>query len=230
MELVTIAFLVGAFFVLLAMSGGNVPIAYKDAKSRFPKISDPWRLGALVVGLVCFAPAALKVVEPKFVSDAPIGSVVAFAGDLGNNVPTGWLPCNGSALLSREYPKLFAVIRTSHGNGIDPKSSQKLGDFNVPDYRGRFLRGVDEGSDRDPDRKKRTPSQLGGNEKDSVGSVQPDAFAKHNHPMPYGNGTVQSGSGAGGNTTASSLDTQQRGDSDETRPKNIYVYFIIRAS
>lgn len=50
--------------------------------------------------------------------------------------PTGFLYCDGSSLLRASYADLFAVIGTTFGSADGTH-------FNVPDYRGRFLLGVD---------------------------------------------------------------------------------------
>jgi phage-related tail fiber protein len=97
----------------------------------------------------------------------PPGTVVAFAGPV---VPGGWLLCDGTAVSRTTYANLFSAIGTVSGSG-DGAST-----FNLPDYRGRFLRGVDGGAMRDPDRATRTAAANGGNVGDVVGSVQPDSF------------------------------------------------------
>src|ERR1051325_6033662 len=73
---------------------------------------------------------------------APAGSVVAFAGPVA---PTGWLLCDGSQVSRTTYASLFAAIGTAWGNG------DALTTFNLPDMRGRFLRGTDHGLGSDPD-------------------------------------------------------------------------------
>jgi len=93
----------------------------------------------------------------------PPGTVVAFAGPV---VPTGWLLCNGDAKSRSTYAALFAAIGTVHGAG-DGAST-----FNLPDYRGRFLRGVDGASGRDPDSTSRSAAGDGGNSGDKIGSLQ----------------------------------------------------------
>nr|DAV10889.1 MAG TPA: tail collar fiber protein [Caudoviricetes sp.] len=47
-----------------------------------------------------------------------------------------WCLCNGQAVSRTEYSDLFALIGTSFGAG-DGSST-----FNLPDYRGKFLRGL----------------------------------------------------------------------------------------
>lgn len=53
--------------------------------------------------------------------------------------PAGWLKCNGAAVSRTAYADLFARIGTMFGGG-DGYST-----FNLPDYRGEFLRGFDDG-------------------------------------------------------------------------------------
>lgn len=104
----------------------------------------------------------------------PPGTVVAFAGE---SAPPGWLLCDGAAVSQSMYPALFAAIGTAHGSG------GMSGMFNLPDLRGRFVRGVDRGSMRDPDRSTRQPANSGGNMGDSVGSVESAQVGGHAHPL-----------------------------------------------
>ena len=67
---------------------------------------------------------------------APVGSVYTFAG---STVPTGWLKCNGALLSRTTYAALFAVIGTTYGAGDGSTT------FALPDLRGEFVRGVDDG-------------------------------------------------------------------------------------
>ena len=68
-------------------------------------------------------------------SSVPVGSVIAFAAA---TPPTGWLSCNGQYLSRVSYPRLFAVIGTTFG-------SSDSSNFRLPDMRGEFVRGWDEG-------------------------------------------------------------------------------------
>lgn len=67
-------------------------------------------------------------------SSGKSGMVTNWAG-AHNNVPTGWLLCNGEAISRTTYADLFAVIGTKFGSG-DGSST-----FNVPDYQLYWLMG-----------------------------------------------------------------------------------------
>lgn len=107
-------------------------------------------------------------------SSEPVGSIVAFAGDT-SNIPDGWLLCDGSSISQSSYPELFGAIgMVWGGSGTD---------FNLPDLRGRFLRGTDLGAGNDADASSRTPSNSGGNTGDAVGTVQDENFKSHSHAI-----------------------------------------------
>lgn len=94
---------------------------------------------------------------------APAGAVVHFAR---NTAPSGWLKANGAAVSRTAYATLFAAIGTTFGAG------DGFNTFNLPDLRGEFLRGWDNGRGIDPGR--------------AFGSWQADEIKSHNHPL-YGN-------------------------------------------
>lgn len=114
---------------------------------------------------------------PKFagidISGYSPGQIISLGH--GSTPPFGTLLCDGSAISRSVYAKLFTKIGTAHGAG-DGSST-----FNLPDYRGRFLRGTDLGAGRDPDRGSRGASSSGGAAGDTVGSVQSDQLGNHSH-------------------------------------------------
>ena len=63
----------------------------------------------------------------------PAGCVTAFAGS--GTVPAGWFVCDGHEVSRGEHPELFAAIGVTYGDGDGSTT------FNLPDFRGRFLRG-----------------------------------------------------------------------------------------
>lgn len=64
------------------------------------------------------------------------GTVLPFAGSVA---PSGWLLCNGQAISRTTHKPLFDVIGTIYGAGNGSTT------FNVPDLRGEFIRGLDNG-------------------------------------------------------------------------------------
>ncbi|AXE37011.1 hypothetical protein DK843_13195 [Chromobacterium phragmitis] len=55
------------------------------------------------------------------------------------NPPQGWLKARGNAVSRTEYAALFAAIGTTYGPGDGSTT------FNLPDLRGEFVRGWDDG-------------------------------------------------------------------------------------
>lgn len=66
-------------------------------------------------------------------SGIPSGFIMSFGG---KTVPSGWLPCDGSAVSRTQYADLFAAIGTSWGDGDGSTT------FNVPDLRDRVIQGA----------------------------------------------------------------------------------------
>lgn len=64
----------------------------------------------------------------------PIGAVMYYAA---SNVPVGWLKCDGALVSKNAFPHLFSKIGYTYG-GVG-------NDFRLPDLRGEFLRGWDDG-------------------------------------------------------------------------------------
>jgi microcystin-dependent protein len=174
----------------------------------------------------------------------PPGTIAAFAGPV---VPSGWLLCDGAPVSRTTYASLFAAIGTVHGNG-DGAST-----FNLPDYRGMFLRGVDGDAGRDPDKAMRTAVAQGANVGDEVGSMESSATAlphtafgtstagSHTHTIAgggYNSGGGQVGTFPGGTPFAlNQIVAQAAGDHNhtvntggdsETRPVNAYVNYIVK--
>lgn len=86
-----------------------------------------------------------------------IGEVKTMAYPNIPNLPTGMevVPCDGRAISRSTYSELYSLIGTSFGTG------DGVNTFNIPDYRGLFLRGWDGGSNRDKDRIFGTIQQAG---------------------------------------------------------------------
>jgi microcystin-dependent protein len=170
----------------------------------------------------------------------PVGAVIPFAGNPNGSVTQNWILCDGSELSNvGEFKDLFNTINYAHGkvdNGV----------FNLPDYRGYFLRGIDEGKSRDPEASDRTspfpdrPDGQRGNNGDNVGSVQGSAtgypvsgdfFTKipglpDQEQTPAITGAIRTV--YRWNSGIESADVTQSGGDSESRPVNIYVDWYIR--
>jgi hypothetical protein len=150
----------------------------------------------------------------------PAGMVDAYAGE---TPPAGWLVCDGREVSRADYPGLFAAIGTTHGEG------DGITTFNLPDYRGRFLRGVDDGVGRDPDADSRAAANTGGNTGDAVGSVQEDMLKSHSHSYTYRRGDKERAPYDHGEDFWHDTSGRNTGSTggNETRPKNAYVVWLI---
>jgi microcystin-dependent protein len=150
----------------------------------------------------------------------PPGIIMPFAGAT-SKIPAGWLLCDGTEYSRIEYRALYDAIGSNWGY------NKSTGKFRVPDLRGYFLRGYVSGSTD------RNSLYTGGNNS-GVGSVQEDNFASHYHEFKdrnwldndvyhWGNNQQLVSDGL----TNVSRTTGATGGS-ETRPRNVYVHYIIK--
>jgi len=147
----------------------------------------------------------------------PPGAVMAFAMA---SAPDGWLICDGRAVLRSAFLNLFAAIGTTWGAG------DSVSTFNLPDFRGEFLRGGDLGRGIDPGR--------------AIGSWQADQFKSHTHSdgvyqyllkPPYASsltGTDNTGSGSEQAVGVGDGGPMLSVGGTETRPRNMAVLFCIK--
>ena len=118
--------------------------------------------------------------------DAPIGTIVAYGGNVfgqEEEATTGWLLCDGRILDRNDTANaaLFRAIGFSWGG-------DGSNNFNLPDLRGYFLRGVDvrgPADRKDPDGATRTANHAGGAVGNAVGTVQDDATAAPKPPSMF---------------------------------------------
>ncbi|GIG88102.1 phage tail protein [Plantactinospora endophytica] len=187
--------------------------------------------------------------EPGSVSPGtvPIGAIVAYAGGMDEDWlhDQGWLYCDGTSVPKKDYLDLFLAIGANYGGGRN--------DFNLPDLRGRFSRGVDNTSGRDPYVKEREPSAPGGLSGDQPGSVfgsrsgrpvtrplKTEEGGEHVHNVPHvpkdNNAYAIAGDHYGiwrdGSTTTTEAGRHTHeivdGGNKETRPVNKAVFFVIK--
>ncbi|MCU7647120.1 tail fiber protein [Pseudomonas aestus] len=136
--------------------------------------------------------------------------------------PTGFLRANGTAVSRSAYPRLFARIGTTYGAGDGSTT------FNLPDWRGVFVRGLDEGRGLDPGR--------------ALATFQFDQFQGHAQSAPPGaSGFTVYAPGQGGASAGGGINTAPKTGgvvSDgvngnprvgaETRPVNIAFLACIK--
>jgi microcystin-dependent protein len=167
----------------------------------------------------------------------PPGVIFSYASP---TVPDGFFECDGSPISRITYATLFSVIGITHGQGNGTTT------FNLPDYRGYFLRGYADGTSIDPDKASRTAMNTGGNTGDNVGSIQTHAMQTHGHtyyydtpllnttPNNWGDAWPGTSASTFSNTTTvgapASLDWWNIPSVSalETRPTNANVMYIIK--
>ncbi|ORX35522.1 hypothetical protein BD324DRAFT_652075 [Kockovaella imperatae] len=170
----------------------------------------------------------------------PCGTIVAYCGEK-SSVPSNWSVCDGTSYQRDKFPALYAMIGTA--NGSDG------GSFRIPDLAGRFLRGwgMDNGGKKDfapyevnPIFRALFGSQI------IAGPPQPltpgaTFDSRTGYPraglrmklsqLPKENQYHNTGKGNGDQlcdiTDDSTLFTGTEGDA-ETRPDNVYMYYIIK--
>ncbi|HEB0342617.1 TPA: tail fiber protein [Escherichia coli] len=123
--------------------------------------------------------------------------------------PTGWLKCNGAAFSAEEYPELAKAYPTNK----------------LPDLRGEFIRGWDDGRGADNGR--------------VLLSTQDDAFKSHSHNFDRSWGLKNFDPTAGFDVVTADVSgeivnqptrsTVAVGGS-ETRPRNVAFNYIVRAA
>jgi len=134
-----------------------------------------------------------------------------------NSTPTGWLKANGAAVSRTTYAELFSAIGTTYGIGNGSTT------FNLPDLRGEFPRGWDDGRGIDSGR--------------AFGSSQDHAVQSHVHNLQSWYSTGGDGSqnpnnqgygAAGPYGDSISTRTQSGNTASETRPRNVALLACIK--
>jgi phage-related tail fiber protein len=162
--------------------------------------------------------------------DFGLTGAVAFFGL--NTAPAGWLKANGALVSRTTYASLFAVIGTTYGAGDGSTT------FALPDMRGEFPRGWDDGRAVDSGR--------------SIGTAQLDAFQGHWHSyvtsgfeFSMGNfiqgagGSQRGGAPAGYNDVTNPVTDRHPAEGSpgpsgiprtapETRPRNVALLACIK--
>lgn len=133
-------------------------------------------------------------------SDVPVGAILPMAAP---SVPAGFLECNGATVKRSDYPALFSLIGTTYGAGDSSTT------FLLPDLRGEWIRGWDNGRTVDNGR-------AFGAFQDKDTSTQSSS-----HTHGYQRGTTGSATTDGGNLTTITFPVA-------SRVRNVAMYYIIK--
>lgn len=156
----------------------------------------------------------------------PAGAVMHFAM---NSAPSGWLEADGSLVSRTTYAALFAAVGTTFGAGDGSTT------FALPDLRGEFIRGWDDG--RGVDSGRGFGSAQADGVKESLARIRSDSNG--NAFSAAVGGTAFTGEfSAGGATTTSTTMTAngtiqpmhylKLGSAPETRPRNVALLACIK--
>ena len=120
-------------------------------------------------------------------------------------IPSGWLECNGQTLstLDSLYTNLFNIIGYTFGGSNNT--------FNVPDFRGVFPRGLDNGRGIDGGRT-------------LEGSIQEDMFQGHGHFLASSSYSTKDDPA---NQTVTRLGGDNTNDSNAIHSANFVVDYVI---
>lgn len=148
-------------------------------------------------------------IDADLVGLMPVGSVQFVAQ---GTAPTGWLKANGAQVSRTTYAALFAAIGTTFGAGNGSTT------FNLPDLRGEFLRGLDDGRGVDGSR--------------GLGTSQSHLVSSASQTVPVAFDALGS-NGLGWlpaikNTSAVYFNYQIGNGGSETRPRNIALLACIK--
>jgi len=146
------------------------------------------------------------------INSVPTGSIFALSTI---NIPDGYLECDGSEINRTTYNNLFGIISSNFGSGDGSTT------FNLPDLRGEFIRGFDNGRGVDSGR--------------SFASYQGAEVQSHNHSITLSMRTGGVHGGYNGPHWSSEHIHHGSGTaytssygSSETRPRNISLKYIIK--
>ncbi|EPB8922537.1 tail fiber protein [Escherichia coli] len=135
--------------------------------------------------------------------------------------PTGWLKCNGAAFSAEEYPELAKAYPTNK----------------LPDLRGEFIRGWDDGRGVDSGRGLLSlqSSQNLSHSHDDLGSMGGSAVGVPGTTSVYAKKYYGSNEGyqtrpAGGWSGSASGLTSLESGGNESRPRNVAFNYIVRAA
>lgn len=225
-----------AYDIVLTLTDGEVftytavyALGAAPSITGYAPIDSPHFTGVPTAPTPAANDSSSKIATTAFVTTAIAAASVVPPGQVGffgmTTLPTGWLLCDGSAISRTTYGALFAQIGTVYGVGNGTTT------FNLPDYRGYFLRGLNtSGSGVDPSR--------------ALGVTQAYSTESHSHlngmsgttgvdnPFIYATSTtgvpgLASKRAAPSNTAINIQGTTSTFGGTETRPVNLAIVIAI---
>jgi len=189
-------------YVIAERSGSLFKYTLQSIRDLFASIFLPLAGGTMTGPLVLVnsTPSTAATAASKGYVDATAAATV-LSGQIvmwgTSTVPSGWLECNGQSTAG--YPNLIALFGT-----------------NLPDLRGEFVRGWDNGRGVDVDR--------------VLLSAQAQSIQPHTHSYTITNSTSSSGQGGAGTGSIPSQAGATTGSTGttETRPRNVALMFIVK--
>jgi microcystin-dependent protein len=157
----------------------------------------------------------------------PAGTVVMFASQ---TAPNGWLECDGSDVSRSNFSDLFNNIGTSFGSGDGSTT------FTLPDLRGEFVRGWDNGRGADSGR------SFGSSQGDAIRNITGSFQHRSDSNTGQARGEIGAFTGqaannppgsahSGGSNSARRVNfdaSREVPTADENRPRNIALMYIIK--
>lgn len=154
-------------------------------------------------------------VDGTIYDSIPLGSIHWFAMSAA---PTGFLECSGGIVPISNYTDLFEAIGTTYNDGLSTQYydiDDILINFKIPDLRGEFVRGWDDGRGVD------TGRVFGSNQSQDVGP-HTHSITTYSYLRNFEGGAAIGWAGTASGTTGSS-------SGSETRPRNVALMPCIKA-
>ena len=128
---------VNYIYVTLARDGNSEAESFSFTKNT----TGTTPADSLKIAKVTTSSGAVTAVSQTNLTDTlqyallPTGTIQMYGGQY-NNIPNGWLLCDGTAVSRTTYEKLFDIVGTQFGTGDGSTT------FNLPDLRAKFPRGA----------------------------------------------------------------------------------------
>lgn len=179
----------GGLTTPLSVGQGGTGTTASTGTGSTVRSDTPTFTGTPLAPTAAFGANSTQIATTAFVqANATAVPAGAYLQSASPNTPTGYLACNGAAVSRTTFAALFAAIGGLYGAGDGSTT------FNLPDARGLFMRGLDNGRGVDASR--------------TLGSYQASQNISHNH----------TGSADAAGTHAHTASSSYVGDHTHTTP------------